>query len=530
MNSELPFEQHTKTLLGMKRYREAQLVCVKWVESQPKNPSAWFMKAFAETNAHKLNEALTSIDRGLQLQPSHPMMRVQRAQILGAIGHSQACLDTIDSLLGGKPLPPPVLHQVGTTLNNIGEHERAVSVLEQVRQQEPHNAANLSSLATAYHILARSEEAAKIQREAITLAPEEFRGYWLLGQMGKARPEANHIGFFEDALAQHQDKLLARVCLNFALAKQHEELEAYDAAFEHLQAGSAAVLEHSPYDQGRDEQVHEQILRAFDERFCKQDIAGHDDTAPLFIIGMPRTGTTLLEQILTTYDEINTAGELHHFPHLFSQTCNRLNPGARIDTIYQDLERLDWRELGAQYVQAARLHVKGSACFIDKYPLNFTMVGPILKALPRARIINLQRNPMDTCFSNYKLLYRLGTALHSYDLKTMADYYCRYRDMMSHWHACYPGQILDVSYESLVTAPENTTRAVADFLDLEWRPECLEFYTAGGAVATASTTQVRQPINTGSLNKWQKFAGHLAQLEQRLVARGLQPDGTAVKA
>ena len=149
------------------------------------------------------------------------------------------------------------------------------------------------------------------------------------------------------------------------------------------------------------------------------------------------------------------------------------------------------------------------------------MVGPILKALPQARIINLQRNPMDTCFSNYKLLYRLGTALHSYDLETMADYFCRYQQMMGHWHRCYPGQILDVSYESLVTQPEDTTRAVADFLGLEWRRECLEFYTQGGAVATASTTQVRQPINKGSLNKWQRFAQQLTPLKARLAAQGV---------
>ncbi len=521
MTEELPYEKHTKMLLGMKRYREAKLVCDKWVENQPANTNAWFLKAFAETNAHQLTAALTSIDRALQLKPGNPLMQVQRAQILGAIGHSQECLDTLEALLSTEGLPPPLLHQVGATLNNIGEHQRAVALFEQVRAAEPGNASNLSSLATAYHILGRSEEAAQVQRRAIELAPEDFRGYWLLGQMRKAMAGDNQVAFFKSALAQSEGKLQARVCLNFALAKQYEELEEFDAAFNHLQQGSAAVLEHSPYDPVRDRQFHEEVVKAFDQDFCSRQVVGHEDPAPLFIIGMPRTGTTLLEQILTTYDEIDTAGELHHFPHLLNQACGRLNPGADITAIYQRPGELDWRALGEAYVSAARLHVGDSAHFIDKYPLNFSMVGPILKALPNARIINLQRNPMDTCFSNYKLLYRLGTALHSYDLLTMAEYYFRYRDMLAHWHNCYPGQILDVSYESLVTEAELTTQKVAVFLGLDWRLQCLDFYKAGGAVATASTTQVRKPINTGSLHKWRKFERHLNPLKAFFQKRNI---------
>jgi hypothetical protein len=227
---------------------------------------------------------------------------------------------------------------------------------------------------------------------------------------------------------------------------------------------------------------------------------------------MPRTGTTLLEQILTTYDDIDSAGELHHFGHLLNQACAAFKPNADTYALYQAATELDWRLLGQTYLAAARHHVADSPRFIDKYPLNFLFVGPILRALPNARIINLQRNPMDTCFSNYKLLYRLGSALHTYDLQTMARYYCRYREMMEHWHGCLPGRVLDVSYESLVTEPEAETRRVAEFLELEWQPECLEFYRAGGAVATASTTQVRRPINTDSLYKWQKFASHLTAL------------------
>ena len=176
MSSELPYEKHTRMLLEMKRYREARLVCLKWVENQPANASAWFLKAFSETNTHQLTEALASIDKALQLSPSNPLMQVQRAQILGAIGRSKECLESLEKLLSAKQLPPAILHQVGATLSNIGEHNRAVATFEQVLASEPDNVANLSSLATSYHMLARSEEAAALQKRATELQPQDFRG------------------------------------------------------------------------------------------------------------------------------------------------------------------------------------------------------------------------------------------------------------------------------------------------------------------------------------------------------------------
>jgi tetratricopeptide (TPR) repeat protein len=524
LKQTLPYEKHTKMLMGMKRYREARLVCLKWVEAEPDNAHAWTLKAIAETNAHQPNAALDSIDRGLALQPEQSLMLAQRAQILGIIGHSGECLAILANLLGRPDLPAPLLHQIGTIYNNVGEHDKAVTLFEHIREQDPGNAVNLSSLATAYHILGRSVEAAAVQREAIEIAPDDFRAYWLLGQMNKATREDNLVSYFTDSLSGNEDKLQARICLNFALAKQHEEIEEFDQAFGHLQKGSAAVLEHTAYDIEPERQHHRSIMRSFTPESLAAMSPGCASKEPIFILGMPRTGTTLLEQIITTYEGIETAGELHHFPHLVNQSLVKLNPDATRDTVFERAGELDWKTLGESYLAAARLHVGESPRFIDKYPLNFTLAGPILTAFPRARIINLTRNPMDTCFSNYKLLFRLGTALHSYDLQTMGEYYCLYREMMLHWHSCLPGKILDVSYESLVTQAEQETRRVCEFLELDWQPACLEFYKSGGAVATASTTQVRKPINTGSLQKWRKFERHLQPLAEFFEARGIEID------
>jgi tetratricopeptide (TPR) repeat protein len=512
VNQKMPFEKHIKILLNLKRYREALLICLKWVDNQPGDANAWFFKAFSETNAHKPNAGFESIERALELKPGNSLMLALKAQILGVLGKTDECLEILDDLLGGDALHPSLLHQIGATLNNIGQYDRAATIFEQVRDVDPENIENIVSLATAYHILGRSSDAATLHRQAIELQPENFRAYWLLGQLEKATPENNLIEFFESSLARYSKALQARICLNFALAKQYEDVADYDNAISCLHLGSEGVLEHTPYDQEKDEALYRTTRRDWSEEFFHRRPRGYVTDEPVFIVGMPRTGTTLLEQILTTYDDIETAGELHNFSRLMNKACMTLNPQASVDDIYADIDRIDFASLGRDYVRSARLQVPNSPRFIDKYPLNFLMVGAILTALPKARVINLRRNPMDTCFSNYKLLFRLGTALHTYNLKTLGAYYLRYDKLMRHWHKAFPGNILDVRYESLVTESETETRKVADFLGLEWRPECLDFYKSGSAVATASVTQVRRPINTGSLYKWRKLEKHLVPL------------------
>ncbi len=524
VNQPLPFEKHSKMLLQMKRYREAAMVCAKWVEAQPNNGNAWFYKSLAETNAHQPAAALDSADRALQVKPGNLLIMAQKAQVLGVLGHSKECLALIAQCEEADNPHPGISHQIGNVLNNIGEHSRAITHFERVRSLQPEMTDNLVSLSTAYHIVGRSEEAEAIQLEAIRQQPDNFRAYWLLGQMRKATPDNNHVALLEKTLQRNQDSLQARISLNYALAKQQEELENYPQAFVHLQSGAAAVLEHSPYDQQRDQQITDAMQRDFDSSFIAADSRSNDSDAPIFIVGMPRTGTTLLEQILCTYADIETAGELHHFMHIMNRACVAQGKSQDPDQIYADADQLDWASIANSYLTQARLHVPGSRYFIDKYPLNFLAVGPILKAFPNAKVINLTRNPMDTCFSNYKLLFRLGSALHSYDLNTMADYYARYRKMMAHWHELMPGMILDVSYESLVQEPETTTRRVTDFLGLDWQQDCLDFYKRDSAVATASSAQVRNPINTGSLNKWHKFEAELAPLAAALARHGIPLD------
>jgi len=509
----------------MSRYREALLICLKWVEAQPLNDEAWFYRAFCEVHGNQPAQALVSIERAEVIKPGSEKILALKAQILGSLSRTEECLHILEGLLKRPDLSSGIQQSVGTTLSNVGKHEQAAGVLECVRNAEPQNVENLTTLASTLHILGRSEEAAELHKEAIRLQPENFRAYWLLGQMQQATDEQNYIDMFSESLAKNPGKLQARICLNFGLAKQFEDVGRYDEAFESLQRGSAGVLEHTPYPEDQDERMQTMIARSWDDNFFATNKKGYNSDEVIFIVGMPRTGTTLLEQIITTYDGIDTAGELHHFSRLLNEACHKISPAGGVDDLYEPADRVDFERLGRDYIDSARQLAPDSPRFIDKYPLNFLMLGAIMTALPGAKIINLQRNPMDTCFSNYKLLFRLGTALHSYDLLTLGAYYRRYKELMRHWHAQAPGRILDVQYERLVTEPEQETRRVSDFLDLSWRPECLEFYKSGAAVATASVTQVRNPINTGSLHKWKKYERYLEPLKAYFREHGIDPEG-----
>ncbi len=519
---ELPYEEHTRYLMGIKRYREALLVAAKWVEARPEDFAAWYYKGYAELNINRPQQALVSMERADQLcqRPNH-MILLLKAHILGAIGRTLDAIKISDHLLTWPDLPGTALHQLGTVMSNIGDHRRAIELFEQALDRDGPNAGYYSSLATELHMVGRSDDAVQMHKKALEIDPKNFRGFWLLGQIKRATRENNYVDLFDRVLAENSDALQARICMNYALAKQHEELGNYDQAFKHLQAGAAGVLEHTPYPADNDRKLGNAIKTNFNDALFAQPVSHDLGEEIIFIVGMPRTGTTLLEQIITTYDGIETAGELHHMTHLLNNAYGTINPDPTIETMYQGVDQVHWDKLGEAYIKRARVHVPDSPVIIDKYPLNFFMLGAIMKALPKARIINLQRHPMDTCFSNYKLLFRLGSALQTYDLLTMGEYYCRYTDLMAHWHRLAPGRILDVSYERLVTDPEVETRRVTDYLGLEWRPECLEFYKSDSVVATASVSQVRRPIYTGSLYKWKKFERQLQPLADYFRQQGV---------
>ena len=268
------------------------------------------------------------------------------------------------------------------------------------------------------------------------------------------------------------------------------------------------------------------MFGAIKEAFAEVATVGGGDPndEPIFVIGMPRTGTTLVERILSSHSDVSSAGELQNFGILFKRaTGSTTGPMLDLDTLGR-VRNIDWKRLGRDYVQSTRPQTGSRRRFVDKLPHNFLFAGFIAKALPNCRIVCLRRDPMDSCLSNFRQLFALGSAQYDYsfDLLDTGRYFVEFDRLVAFWKDMLPGRILEVDYEALVTNQGASTRQLLEFCGLDWDPACLDFHDNVAPVATASALQVRTPMNSGSVHRWKRYESDLAGLKSLLVAAGIE--------
>lgn len=355
--------------------------------------------------------------------------------------------------------------------------------------------------------------------QCLRLQPDDAPAHYMLAGAMRQTPQSNHVQRLNDALARiggtHRNVPL--IC--YALFKELDDLGDADRAWPILATGMRAQRAQVTYDPGSDaalfERLHAVEPGADD---AKEQALG---PCPIFVVGMPRSGTTLLERMLGGHAQVMDAGELRDFT--FQARCVTGCSGP-LDTdvaLARALARwTDWGGLGRRYLAHTQWRARDRAFYTDKMPVNFLNLGWIAKALPRAKFLHMVRDPMDVCFSNLKQLFAPGNA-HSFDPLEMADHYVRYRALMAHWHRAFAGRILDVDYRMLVTEPHATAQQVLDFCGLPWEPGVVAIETRQGAVATASMVQVREAIHTRFLGQWQRYAAALEPMRQRLATAGL---------
>jgi tetratricopeptide (TPR) repeat protein len=480
----------------------------------------WYLASFLARKARRYAEALESIERALRLAPGD-RFSLHRVKCLFEMG-DVAGARIAASEIGGRDFGDPLLHgELGTLLHQLGEHAAAVAQYDRALRLDPRNAGIHFNRAAVLRYLGDGAGAEAGFDAAIAVNPDEYEAYNGRANVRVQTRERNHVEELSRAIARTRGPA-GLIQLHYALAKELEDLGQYDAAFDSLAVGAGLKRRQMQYSVETDVQILSRIRETYGPGLFDGRVAGYERPDPIFIVGLPRTGTTLVERILASHSAVFPAGELNQF----SLALVPLVQGAALPRRLSRLEfveasaRVDFHALGRAYLTATQPLRDSRPHFIDKLPFNFLYAGLIHLALPRARIVNVQRHPMDTCFAVFKQLFRDAYPF-SYDLDELAQYYVAYQRLMQHWNAVMPGVIHTIRYEALVADVEGEARRLLEYCGLPWQDQCLRFHENPQASTTASALQVRQPVYASSVGKWRHFERQLAPLRRRLEDAGI---------
>ena len=488
-------------------------------KAHPDQAEAWFILGMALSETGHVAHALGQIERAVALAPGNAEYLAQQARLLVLLRREDEARAAAAAATRADSSDPLVLDTIGCVQARLGDHGAAVTLFERAVAGQPDNIAFRFNLAASLGFFGRVAEA-EAQYEAM-VARDPVNGLAHYGVAGLRRQTAqtNHLARIEAAIPNtrgHDDF----VRLHYAAAKEYEDVGDAQAAFAHLDAANRAHKARTGYGHDRDAALAMALEQAFErpDYFTGQ---GLSDAAPIFITGLPRTGTTLVDRILDAHPHVTSLGELQAMPlalKRLSQTGSRLVLDTETIAAAADLSP---RAVGVSYIKQAEMKAGASAALregrilLDKFPLNFLYIGHIARALPKAKIVCLRRQPLDSVWSNYKHLFALNSPYYgwSYDLMDTARYYALFDRLMRFWKRQFPGRVLELSYEELTADQEGQTRALLAHCALPWDDACLDFHGRTGAVATPSAQQVRRPINRDSVERWRAYAAHLDEVQ-----------------
>ena len=354
-------------------------------------------------------------------------------------------------------------------------------------------------------------------RAAIREKPDFGEVYWSMANLKVFKFEKQEVAAMEQQLERDDLKTSPEIHLRFALGKAYEDRGDFDRAWHYYHSGNQLQRTQVQYDLNEFEARQAKIMEVFSRDFLAER-AGQGCMAadPVFIVGLPRSGSTLIEQILASHSQVEGTAELPILSKIASSIGRYRRDHVQYPQAVQDLRAKDLKAYGEQYLEETRRHRStGRPYFTDKLPNNFSHIGLVSLILPNAKIINTRRHPLDSCLGAYKQLFGQGQNF-TYDMFEIAEYYRQYHAIMTHWHTALPGKILDVHYEETVTDLEGQVRRVLEFCGLPFEEQCLRYYATERAVKTASSEQVRQPIYRGALGKWRRYEKHLGPWQEAL--------------
>lgn len=492
----------------------AENLCRNFLRNDPGNVAAMRMLAEVAVKLDRLDDAEFLLTRCLELAPGFHGARYDRAQLLFKQQRPREALAEIDKAIEAEPDRPAQLLFKASVLAQVGNTDEALDIYDAVLRQHPGHYRTHLSKGHALRTVGRLADTVAAYRKAIALQPNFGEAYWSLANLKTFRFSAADIAAMRAQLDAGNTSPEDAWHLSFALGKALEDEQQFDESFRHYADGNAARRRTVHWDSAEHRADMERITAFFrPEFFSSRPASGNPSPAPIFIVGLPRAGSTLLEQILSSHSQVDGTMELPDIMAIARRLGGATLPGAesRYPEILARLTAADLEALGTEYLERSAIHRSGKPYFIDKMPNNFIHVGLIHLILPNARILDARRQPIACCFAGFKQLFANGQTF-SYSLEEIGRYYLEYVALMAHWDAVLPGRVLRVDYEAVVGNTAAEVRRVLDHCELDFEAACLEFHQTARPVRTPSSEQVRQPIYNTAVDQWRNYEAHLGPL------------------
>lgn len=504
-------------------HRRAARLLDDLIAADPRDAQAYMLTGRLAAERHDFAREAVMMGKAVDLDPTNGEYQALLGRCFLRAQDRDAAMASVERALRCTPLTDLAIDALAATLRALGQYRRAADVLAQAAAAGSRNAVIHFNLGSNLKFVGDLAGARHAFETAIGLAPDYYKAHAALTSLGGIGAENHHLNRLEPLIARTDDPgALIHLC--HAASKECEALGRYDRSWQFLLKGKTAVRAVSPWRPDDALPLLDAIPAAVERAGARSaGVPGDPSQAPIFIVGMPRSGTTLLDRIVTNHSSVRSIGEPAYFAHLLKQrygstSSQFIDPA--IVAAYADPD--DLTELGMQYSAFASAQAEGATRVLDKLHLNFMVAGHIMRALPGARLLCVVRDPLDTVVSNFRQLFEFSSPIYAYslDIAATADFYVRFRRLAALWQRTAPGQFMTIAYEALVDQPAREARRILEFCGLPYEEGCERIERNDAPVATASAVQVRQPIHRGAIGAWRHYAPYLDDVRKRLARSG----------
>lgn len=496
--------------INQRDYVKAHQACVTAVKQFGDSAQAYFLLGIIHIEIMQIGKAVRLLEKSLSLAKSAETYAylAKCHSLTGDLTQALAAADAAPVALLDKAL---ALDTVGVALSRVGVHDKALAYFSKALTLEPNNPAFHYNYAVSAKFDGDFSAARTGFEKAIALAPDYHQAHFALSDLGGVSAENNHIARLNAVDARITD-VDGKLHIAHALAKEFEALKDFDSAFGALNSAKKRKV---PQFSGVEAQYQAMFDFLMKSASSSAPTVGADSARPIFVIGMPRSGTTLVERIISNHSMVGSGGELQDFGVAVKELTGTASNAVLDLPTLEAAENLDFTKLGERYLQRTQIFHPEMAHLVDKLPFNFFYVGLIRRALPNAKIVCLLRDPMDTCIGNFRQLFSLNSPYYaySYDLESIGRFYCQFYALVHEWNKFHPDSVRLQSYETLARNPDREIRDLLEFCGLPFEEQCLRAESNSAPVSTASKVQVREAINTRSIGRWKQYGDYTASLE-----------------